>query len=174
MVASPRIAGTVLASGLLALLVQSGCAQSIDVAFTRSPDAGSGTTSTGGQVGTGGQPGTGGARATGGAGGTGGVAGTGGSDGGAPATFTEIYQSILTPMCAGSECHSPGKQAGVSFASQSSAYTSLKSRVVAGDAEASSFYALLNAGVMPPIGNNVSGPQLAEIAAWIDSGATND
>jgi hypothetical protein len=168
------------------VLLQGGCAQSIDVDLTRSPDAGTGSTSTGGQVGTGGQPGTGGARATGGAsgftgtggitstGGANGTAGAGGAGGDAPATFTQIYQTILTPMCAGSECHSPGKQAGVSFASQSSAYMSLKSRVVAGDAEASSFYALLNAGVMPPTGSNVSGTLLAEIASWIDSGATND
>jgi predicted CxxxxCH...CXXCH cytochrome family protein len=190
MVSGSRLALTLVASGLLALLFQGGCAQSS--AIDLPPDAGNGSTSTGGQLGTGGAPGTGGLRATGGTGGTpgtggitstggtagmratGGSAGTGGSGGAAAATFTQIYQTILTTTCTGSQCHSPGKQGGVNFASQSSAYTSLKSRVVAGDAEASSFYALLNAGVMPPTGNNLTSDQLALIAAWINGGATNN
>jgi predicted CxxxxCH...CXXCH cytochrome family protein len=186
-----RAALTFVAPGLLVLLLQGGCAESAGVDFDRYPDAGNGSTATGGQVGTGGRPATSGAGGTAGTGGiaasggtagmraTGGSLGTGGAGGqvgtgGSAATFTQIYQTILTVTCAGSECHSPGKQAGVSFASQSSAFTSLKSRVVAGDAEGSSFYALLNAGVIPPIGNNLTPTQLAEVAAWIDAGATND
>jgi len=178
-VPGPRPALSVLASGLLGLLLQAGCAQSVGVDFGRGPDAGNGSTATGGQPGTGGSPASGGAggiTSTGGAAGTqatGGSPGTGGAAG-SPATFTQIYQSILTVSCAGAQCHSPGKQAGVNFASQSSAYSSLKTRVVAGDAEASSFYALLNAGVMPPVGDNLSAEQLAAVASWIDSGATND
>jgi len=187
-VPGPRAALTVLASGLLALLVQGGCAESVAVDVDRQADAGNGSTATGGQPGTGGQPasgtggqpaaGTGGQPADGTVGSSGGAAGMGaagaGGSGGGAATFTQIYQSILTVTCSGSQCHSPGKQGGVNFASQSSAYTSLKSRVVAGDAEASSFYALLNAGVMPPVGNNLTSMELAEIAAWIDSGAANN
>ncbi len=167
MVPAPRAALNVLASGLLALLLQGGCAQSAGGDVDRRPDAGNGSAATGGQPGTGGLP------ASGGAGGAAGAGGTSGPASGAT-TFTQIYQSILTVSCTGSQCHNPGKQGGVNFASQSSAYTSLKSRVVAGDAEASSFYALLNAGVMPPVGNNLSSAQLAQLADWIDAGAAND
>jgi predicted CxxxxCH...CXXCH cytochrome family protein len=193
-IAVPRAVRTLFACGLLSLLLQllgAGCAESSGIGFDRPPDAGTGSTATGGQVGTGGLPATGGAggaagtsgiSSTGGTGGgagtraTGGNAGTGGTGGagGSAATFTQIYQTILTVTCTRSQCHSPGKQAGVNFASQSSAYTSLKSRVEPGDAEASSFYALLNAGVMPPTGNNLTSAQLAEIASWIDAGATNN
>lgn len=176
MVARPRLALTLVASGLLALVVQDGCAESTAVDFVRQPDGGGGSTSTGGQPATGGAAGQGGLPATGGAGGasgTGGIMPATGGTGGA-ATFAQIYQSILTVRCAGSQCHSPGKQGGVNFASPSSAYASLKTRVEPGDAEASSFYALLNAGVMPPTGDNLSPAELAEIASWIDAGAAND
>ena len=174
-VVGPRVALTFCASGLFALVLQGGCAQSVGSDFGRPPDGGSASASTGGQLGIGGLQATGGAgdSATGGTGGTAGAGGSGGAPAGA-ATFTQIYQTILTTMCAGSQCHSPGRQAGVSFASQSSAYSSVKSRVVAGDAEASSLYALLNAGVMPPVGNNLSSDQLAQLASWIDAGAAND
>jgi Cytochrome C oxidase, cbb3-type, subunit III len=176
-VARPRLALTLVASGLLALVLQDGCAESTAVDFVRQPDAGSGgSTSTGGQPATGGAGGQGGLLATGGDGGvsgTGGIMPAPGGTGGA-ATFAQIYQSILTVRCAGSQCHSPGKQGGVNFASLSSAYASLKTRIEPGDAEASSFYALLNAGVMPPTGDNLSPAELAAIASWIDAGAAND
>ncbi len=143
-----------------------------------SPGTG-GSSATGGVPGTGGVRGTGGVTATGGVTGTGGVRATGGTTGsggaggsGAP-TFTQIYQTILSASCAGSQCHSPGTQGGVSFASQSSAYSAVHSRVVAGNANGSSLYTLVNGGRMPP-GGKLPAAQLSMIAAWINAGAPNN
>jgi len=144
-----------------------------------------GATGTGGSMGTGGSTGTGGITSTGGSMGTGGVKGTGGSTGtggsssggagGSVApTFTQIYTSILVVYCSGSNCHNPGNQKNVSFASQSSAYTAVKSRVTAGNGAGSSFYMTVNSGSMPPGGPKISAANLALLKAWIDAGALNN
>lgn len=138
-----------------------------------------GATGTGGAHATGGTTGSGGMTATSGTGGmrtTGGTTGSGGSTGagGAAApTFTQIYQTILSVSCGGGSCHSPGTQGGVSFASQSSAYSAVKSRVAAGNASGSSFYSTVNGGRMPP-GGKLPAAQLSQIAAWINAGAMNN
>jgi hypothetical protein len=112
--------------------------------------------------------------ATGGSRGTGGTVGTGGTGGAATATFTQVYQSILTVSCKGSTCHNPGTQGGVSFSSQSTAYNSVKSRVVAGNANNSSFYTILTSGRMPDGGPKLSTTLLNLVAAWINAGAMNN
>ena len=144
-----------------------------------------GTMGSGGGGGRGGATGTGGIKGTGGATGSGGVRGTGGSigsggkggsgAGGAPApTFSQIYTTILTPSCSGSQCHNPGSQRGITFASQSSAYSSVKGLVTAGNASGSSFYVTVNSGQMPPGGPKLSTAALQMLAAWINAGALND
>jgi hypothetical protein len=137
-----------------------------------------GTRATGGTVGTGGAGGgraTGGTVGTGGTRATGGTVGTGGTGGTvATVTFTQLYQTILTVSCGGSQCHSPGTQGGVSFASQSSAYSAVKGRVVAGNANGSSFYTLLTSGKMPQGAAKLSTTLLNEVAAWINAGALNN
>ena len=155
-----------------------------------------GTTATGGATGTGGIKGTGGANGTGGIRGTGGItstggstgtggvkgtggsigtggAGSGGAGGSAAPTFTQVYTTILVTYCSGSSCHNPGSQKGVSFASQSTAYSAVKSRVTAGNGAGSSFYMTVNSGSMPP-GQKLSAANLALIKAWIDAGALNN
>ncbi|MES1209789.1 MAG: hypothetical protein ABUS79_27965, partial [Pseudomonadota bacterium] len=72
-----------------------------------------GVTGTGGARATGGTTGAGGGRATGGATGGGGAMGGGGS---AAPTFTQVYQTILSVSCSGSQCHNPGTKSGISFA----------------------------------------------------------
>jgi hypothetical protein len=136
----------------------------------------------GGAFGTGGRGGS----SAGGRGGTGGGAaghgGTGGSgtpdggtpDGGTAATFTDIYTNVLVPHCGGSQCHNPGSQKGVSFSSQSNAYSAVKSRVTAGNGTGSSFYSTVNSGSMPPGGPKLSSTDLAKLKAWIDAGALNN
>ncbi len=134
-----------------------------------------GTTGTGGRA-TGGNPGTtgsGGMTGTGGTTGTGGARATGGAGGSAAPTFTQVYQTILSVSCTGSQCHSPGSQGGVSFSSQSTAYSSVKGRVVAGNASGSSLYTLVNGGRMPP-GNKLPAAQISLLAAWINAGALNN
>jgi hypothetical protein len=144
-----------------------------------------GASGTGGANGTGGSTGTGGVRGTGGATGTGGIKGTGGSigtggsgiggaGGSAAPTFTQIYTSILVVYCSGNSCHNPGSQKNVSFASQSSAYSAVKSRVTAGNGAGSSFYMTVNSGSMPPGGPKLSAANLALLKAWIDAGALNN
>jgi hypothetical protein len=128
-----------------------------------------------GQAGRGGSGGRGGADGRGSGGTTGGGGTTGaGLDAAAAPTFTEIYNTILTAHCFGSSCHSPGSAGNVSFASQASAYSAVKSRVTAGNGAGSNFYATVNNGVMPPGGPKLSAANLALIKAWIDAGALND
>jgi hypothetical protein len=112
----------------------------------------------------------------------GGSTGSGGSgsvdagtnpDGAAAPTFTEIYTSILVTYCSGSSCHNPGSQKGISFASQSTAYTAVRNRVTPGNGAGSSFYSTVNSGQMPP-GQKLSATNIAKIKAWIDAGALNN
>jgi hypothetical protein len=141
-----------------------------------------GGSASGGTVATGGSAGAGGLKATGGTagmaghgavGGMGGSGGKGGTGGSSTPTFKQIYQTILSVSCTGSPCHNPGVQSGVSFASPSSAYSAVKSRVIAGQAASSTFYTLVDTGRMPP-GGQLSMSQLSMIAAWINAGALND
>jgi hypothetical protein len=96
------------------------------------------------------------------------------SDGGTVVTFTDIYTNILVPHCSGSACHNPGSQRGISFSSQSAAYTSVKGQVTPGNGANSSFYRTVNGGSMPPGGPKLSSTDLAKIKAWIDAGALNN
>jgi hypothetical protein len=138
-----------------------------------------GNTGFGGRGGGGGSAGATGSAGRGGAGGRGGGAGSGSpdggtADGGTAATFTDIYTNILVPHCSGSQCHNPGSQKGISFASQSTGYTAVKNRVTPGNGAGSSFYSTVNSGSMPPGGPKLSSADLAKIKAWIDAGALNN
>lgn len=144
-----------------------------------------GVKGTGGSMGTGGSTGTGGVKGTGGSTGTGGVKGTGGSTGtggsgtggagGSPApTFTQVYTTVLVVYCSGSSCHDPGSQRGVSFSSQSNAYSAVRNLVTPGNGAGSSFYMTVNNGSMPPGGPKLSAANLALLKAWIDAGALNN
>ena len=114
-----------------------------------------------------------GASGTGGRGGGAGGSSAGGTGGAAP-TFTQIYDNILVVSCGGSQCHNPGSQKGVSFASQSSAYSSVSKLVTPGNGAGSSFYQTVNSGAMPPGGPKLSAANLALIQAWINAGALNN
>jgi len=111
----------------------------------------------------------------------------------APATFTEIYVTILQPTC--SVCHKPGGiGAFQDLSSQSSAYTALvgvkasgpscgssgETRVVAGNASRSLLFQKVSEA-NPPCGSQMpfggpplSSAQMTLIEAWIDAGALND
>ncbi|HZL16861.1 MAG TPA: hypothetical protein VFG23_03840, partial [Polyangia bacterium] len=129
-----------------------------------------GGTAGGSSAGTNGRAGTSG---TGGRGGGGGGSSAGGTGGAAP-TFTQIYDNILVVSCGGNQCHNPGSQKGVSFASQSSAYNSVSKLVTPGNGAGSSFYQTVNSGAMPPGGPKLSAANLALIQAWINAGALNN
>jgi predicted CxxxxCH...CXXCH cytochrome family protein len=138
-----------------------------------------GTTGSAGRGGTGGTGGSVGGR--GGTTGSAGGAGTTGSpdggtnpDGGAVQTFTDIYNTILVTYCSGSSCHSPGTQAGVSFASKSSAYTAVHNRVTPGNGSGSAFFQTVNSGSMPRGQAKLSSANLTKIKTWIDQGALNN
>jgi hypothetical protein len=111
----------------------------------------------------------------------------------APATFTEIYATILQPTC--SVCHKPGGiGAFQDFSSQSSAYAALagvkasgpscgssgETRVVAGNASQSLLFQKVSEA-NPPCGSQMplGGPPLSSaqvmlIEEWINAGALND
>lgn len=141
--------------------------------------AGRGGTS--GSAGRGGSGGRGGAGGRGGTAGTGAMAGSGGSpdagtgaDAASTVTFTDVYTNILVVSCSGSSCHNPGSAKGLSFSSQSTAYTAVRNRVTPGNGAGSSFYSTVNSGSMPPGGPKLSAANLAKIKAWIDAGALNN
>lgn len=111
----------------------------------------------------------------------------------APATFTEIYVTILQPTC--SVCHKPeGIGAFQDFSSQSSAYAALvgvkasgpscgssgETRVVAGNASKSLVFQKVSEA-NPPCGSQMpfgepplSSTQMTLIEEWINAGALND
>jgi hypothetical protein len=133
----------------------------------------------GGSVATGRGGSTGAAGSTGVAGSTGhgGSTGTpdgGTTDGGTTATFTQVYTTILSVYCTGSSCHNPGTKGNVNFASQAMAYSTLKSRVVAGNSASSTLYTDVNTGKMPDSKPKLSAANIALIKAWIDAGALNN
>ncbi len=138
-----------------------------------------GTVGTGGVVATGGTQGIGGNHATGGMIGTGGTGpmggavGTGGAGGGG-ATFTQVYQMVLSVSCKGSSCHSPGTQGGLNFSSQSSAYTTASNKVAAGNPNASTLFTEVNTGKMPRGMPKLPAPMINLINAWIKAGALNN
>lgn len=120
-------------------------------------------------------------------------AGSAADNAGAPATFTEIYATILKPTC--SECHRPdGIGSFQDFSSQSSAYTALvgvkasgpscgtsgKTRVVAGNASQSLLFQKVSEA-NPPCGSQMplGGPPIASaqmtlVENWINAGALDD
>ncbi len=127
---------------------------------------GSGSNSTAGSAGSAGSTGPGGSTGTAGSSGT--------ADGGTSPTFTQVYVDILSPYCAGSSCHSPGKKGSVNFASQASAYASLMSNVTPGNGATSTLYTIVNSGRMPEGKAKLSAANIAMIKAWIDAGALDD
>jgi hypothetical protein len=111
----------------------------------------------------------------------------------ATATFTEVYTTILGPVC--SNCHTPGGDGSFQdFSSQSSAYAALvgvtasgpecgssgEQRVVAGNASQSLLFQKVSeanppCGARMPLGGQpLSGTQLTLVENWINQGAQND
>jgi hypothetical protein len=135
--------------------------------------------------------GVGGTHASGGSGGTAGSGGSTSTAGaGAPgtgaATFTNLYQSIMTPKCV--PCHGIGV---VPFQTRDEAYQSLvgveameycpgMKRVAAGDPDASVLIHAIKAEgcregrPMPPSGMRLSDAEVQQFSAWIKAGAKND
>ncbi len=111
----------------------------------------------------------------------------------ATATFTEVYTTILGPIC--SDCHTPGGDGSFQdFSSQSSAYGALvgvtasgpacgssgEHRVVAGDASQSLLFQKVSeanppcGSQMPLGGEPLSSTQVMLIENWVNQGARND
>jgi hypothetical protein len=110
-----------------------------------------------------------------------------------PASFTEVYTTILQPTC--SPCHTPGGVGSFQdFSSQSSAYTALvgvkasgpscgssnETRVVPGNASQSLLFQKVSEAP-PPCGSQMplGGPPLSSahvmvVEAWINAEALND
>jgi hypothetical protein len=177
------LAGTTGAAGAVGMAGTTGTAGTTGMAGAAGVGGRGGGNGAGGTTGSNGRGGGSAGRGGGGRGGgsgTNGSAGRGGgggsrsSDGGTPPTFTEIYQNILLVYCSGSDCHDPGSQGGVSFSTQSSAFTAVSSRVTPGNGAGSSFYDTVNSGAMPRGQAKLSAANLALIRAWIDAGAMNN
>jgi hypothetical protein len=116
-----------------------------------------------------------------------------GNDAGSDVTFTEVYTTVIGPVC--STCHAANGEAPfLVMSSQSAAYTNLvgvkasgpscgssgDTRVVAGSAPTSLLYEKVSmttppcGGQMPLGGSPLSAADQGLFAAWINAGAKND
>ncbi|HYQ02269.1 MAG TPA: hypothetical protein VER96_26525 [Polyangiaceae bacterium] len=106
-------------------------------------------------------------------GGAGGAAGAN-SRGPAP-TFTTIYNTIITPNCGGAQCHLKRPTPfGYDFSSKSAASTSWRGDVVAGDADNSPMFQVLNFAIMPKDKAPLTVDQLFMVYDWINAGALDN
>jgi hypothetical protein len=107
-------------------------------------------------------------------------------------TFTEIYTTIINPMCV--SCHDAQTKAGnLDMSSQSVAYTNLvgtlasgtfcasenENRVTPGNTSQSILYSKVSAatpvcGSRMPLGSSLTSDQISLIGSWITAGAAND
>jgi hypothetical protein len=110
------------------------------------------------------------------------VAGGGSRDDGAgaggrgpAATFSIIYDTIITPNCGGSQCHLKHPTPfGYDFSSKSAASASWRSDVIAGDAASSPMFQVLDFAIMPKDKPPLSIEQLHLVYDWINAGALDN
>lgn len=121
-----------------------------------------------------------------------GSSGSGGSSSAAEAKFSVIYETIFAKnkRCNSSQCHGGAESLKMSTAAE--AYAQLvgrasteipgKTRVVAGDSEASLLYQVLQGEVSEggrtvgqmPEGGKLTAAEIALVKKWIDDGAKDD
>jgi len=106
----------------------------------------------------------------------GGAAGAAGANSRGPApTFTTIYNTIITPNCGGAQCHLKRPTPfGYDFSSKSAASTSWRGDVVAGDADNSPMFQVLNFAIMPKDKEPLTVDQLFMVYDWINAGALDN
>ena len=148
--------------------------------------AGSSSGSSGGSSGSSTKTGgTSGSSSTGGTSGSGTPDAGGGAEtgGGTPsaATFSDIYDTILKPTCAGAACHGAAAGHGtppIKMADKMMAYDTLMTRITAGKPAMSKLITEITpkAGKAPMPKNMppLMQPQIDKITAWIMAGAKND
>ncbi|HVR64256.1 MAG TPA: hypothetical protein VMU50_20290 [Polyangia bacterium] len=145
---------------------------------------GTGGSGTGGVTGTGGS-GTGGAMVIDAGSDKGGGADTGGGDPNAPATFTELWNTIfsLSPAdspstCAGAACHNPKTNGAVNVSNKMMAYMTVRGKVMPNKPDASSLVTRLEskdpAKRMPLAEPALSAALKLRVRSWIMNGAKND
>ena len=82
-----------------------------------------------------------------------------------------LHDDPRRPIARARAVTAPARKAGVTFASQSSAYTAVRRRVTPGNGAGSAFYNTVNSGSMPRGAAKLSAANLAKIKTWIDAGA---
>lgn len=104
------------------------------------------------------------------------MGGSAGTNGRGPApTFTTLYDSIITPNCGGAQCHLKRPTPfGYDFSSKSAASSSWRADVIAGDAENSPMFQVLNLAIMPKDRPPLTIEQLFMIYDWINAGALDN
>jgi hypothetical protein len=95
------------------------------------------------------------------------------------ATWTDIYNKMFNNMgyasnCTGGGCHNPGTQKGLDLSTQAKGYTTVKTKLVAGNPGASSLINQLSGGRMPQGRPKMSTADLNVVKAWIMAGALNN
>lgn len=97
------------------------------------------------------------------------------------ARFPALYAGVLAARCSGETCHDRGEVAGVDLSSEARAYTTLRTKVVPGDPEASILYQRISPNLCSgdctpmPLGR----PLLTEderelVRAWIAAGTPSE
>jgi hypothetical protein len=97
-----------------------------------------------------------------------------------PATWTNIYSTLLDNMsyasnCTGEGCHNPGIQLGFDLSSRENGYATVQAKLVPGDPSGSKIVGRLEAGDMPRGGRpKMPAGDIDLIKMWIRAGAPND
>jgi hypothetical protein len=97
-----------------------------------------------------------------------------------PATWTNIYSTLLDNMsyasnCTGEGCHNPGIQLGFDLSSRENGYATVQAKLVPGDPSGSKLVSKLEAGDMPRGGRpKMPAGDIDLIKMWIRAGAPND
>ena len=97
------------------------------------------------------------------------------------ARFPALYAGVLAARCSGATCHDRGEVAGVDLSSETRAYTTLRTKVIPGDPEASTLYRRITPGLCSgacdpmPLGREPLPETERELVrAWIEAGTPAD
>jgi len=94
-------------------------------------------------------------------------------------TWSTIYSQLLVnpgyaSNCTGSACHDPGTEKGIDLSTPDMGYTTILHRITPGKPSTSELITVLQSGFMPQGRPHMPAADVAQVSAWIESGAQNN